>query len=80
MTERTIIPWEQVTIANKFMFYKVMTSNTDLCRRFIEHLLHVQIDRIEPPSGEHTMESATDAHGIRLDVYARGGAPRVHVP
>ena len=73
MTERTIIPWEQVTIANKFMFYKVMTSNTDLCRRFIEHLLHVQIDRIEPPSGEHTMESATDAHGIRLDVYAKGG-------
>ena len=66
-----ITPWEEVTIANKYMFYKVMTSNTDLCRRFIEHLLHIEIARIEPPSGEHVMDPAQGSHGIRLDVYVK---------
>ena len=67
-----IIPWEKVPFSNKFMFYKVMTDNPDLCRRLLETLLHVEIDHIERPSGEYTVAPALNAHGIRLDVYVHG--------
>ncbi|MBQ6781647.1 MAG: Rpn family recombination-promoting nuclease/putative transposase [Treponema sp.] len=70
--ETKIIPWEQVPFSHKFMFYKVLTDNTDLCKKLIETLLHIQIDRIERPSGECVIDPAPGAHGIRMDVYVRG--------
>ena len=70
--ENVIIPWEQVPFSHKFMFYKVLTDNPDLCKRLIETLLHIKIDRIERPEGEHTIDPSLRTHGIRMDAYVRG--------
>lgn len=66
-----ITPWEELTLANNYLFHKVMTANPDLCRRFIEHLLHISIERIEQPQGEFTLDAHTDSRGVRLDVYVK---------
>ncbi len=67
----TVVPWEEVTLSNNYMFNKVMTSNPDLCRRFIEHLLHIKIERIDFATGEFTLEADAESRGVRLDVFVR---------
>ena len=67
----TVIPWEEVTLSNNYMFNKVMTSNPDLCRRFIEHLLQIKIERIDFATGEFTLEADAESRGVRLDVFVR---------
>ncbi|MCR5725790.1 MAG: Rpn family recombination-promoting nuclease/putative transposase, partial [Treponema sp.] len=69
--QTAITPWEEVTLSNNYMFNKVMTSNPDLCRRFIEHLLHIKIEKIDFPVGEFTLEADAESRGVRLDVYVR---------
>ncbi len=39
--------WENATIANNFIFYKVMHNNPDICKRLLEILLEIEIDHIE---------------------------------
>ena len=63
--------WENATIANNFIFYKVMHNNPDVCKELLEILLQIKIDHIEM----HTEESVQidyDKKGVRLDVYAVG--------
>ena len=33
--------WEQATIANNFIFYKVMRYNPDVCKELLEILLEI---------------------------------------
>ena len=63
--------WENATIANNFIFYKVMRNNPDVCKELLEILLEIKIDHIEMRQEE---EVAIDygKKGIRLDVYAVG--------
>ena len=63
--------WENATIANNFIFYKVMRNNPDVCKELLEILLEMKIDYIEMRQEE---EIAIDygKKGIRLDVYAVG--------
>ena len=63
--------WEKATIANNFIFYKVVHNNPDVCKELLEILLQIKIDHIEM----HTEESVQidyDKKGVRLDVYAVG--------
>ena len=62
--------WEQATIANNFIFYKIMRHNPDVCKELLEILLELQIDHIEM-RGEETIETDYGSKGIRLDVYAK---------
>ena len=62
--------WEQATIANNFIFYKVMRHNPDVCMELLEILLEMEIDHIEM-RGEETVEIDFGSKGIRLDVYAK---------
>ena len=39
--------WEKATIANNFIFYKVMRHNPDVCKELLEILLEFKIDHIE---------------------------------
>ena len=39
--------WEQATIANNFIFYKVMRNNPDVCKELLEILLEIKIDHID---------------------------------
>ena len=64
-------PWESLTLANNFMFCKVMETNPDICREVVELLLGISVDRVEIPQGERTMQPGYMAKGIRLDVYCR---------
>lgn len=63
--------WETATLANKFFFYKIFTQNPDMCKRLIEILLHIEIEKITPPKGEQTFDVDFESHGIRLDVYVK---------
>lgn len=71
--ERQLTPeekWERATIANNFIFYKVMRHNPDVCKELIEILLEMEIDRIEM-RGEEIIETDFGSKGIRLDIYAK---------
>ena len=51
------------------MFYKIFTSNHELCRRLLEILLGLKISRIKMPEGEKGFESDEEAHSIRVDIF-----------
>jgi len=62
--------WKSATIANNFIFYKIMRHNPDVCKELLERLLEMEIDHIEM-RGEETIETDFGSKGIRLDVYAK---------
>ena len=62
--------WEQATIANNFIFYKVMRHTPDVCKELLEILLEFKIERIEM-SQEEVVDIDFASKGIRMDVYAR---------
>jgi predicted transposase/invertase (TIGR01784 family) len=62
--------WERATLANNFIFYKVMRNNPDVCKELLETLLEMELDRIEI-HGEETIETDYGSKVIRLDVYAK---------
>ena len=63
--------WEQATIANNYIFYKVMHENPDICKELLEILLEMKIDRIEIYQ-EKELLAEFGKKGIHMDVYARG--------
>ncbi len=65
--------WEQATIANNFIFYKVMHDNPDVCKRLLEILLEIEVDRIEMNTQE-VIDIDWKSKGIRLDVYAKNSS------
>ncbi len=69
--EGTILKkFKALTLADRFIFYKVM-QDAELCKQLLEIILNVEIERIEYPEGEKTIEVKNDAKGIRLDVYVK---------
>lgn len=72
--ERELTPaekWERATLANNFIFYKVMHNNPDICKKLIEILLERKIDHIVMKQ-EEELEIDYGKKGIRMDVYAAG--------
>ena len=63
--------WENATIANNFIFYKVMHNNPDVCKELLEILLKIQIDHIDIKQ-EEEVQIDYGKKGIRMDVYAVG--------
>lgn len=68
--------WEQATLADNFIFCKVMTANPDLCKELLELLLNIKIERIEIPVAEKSFKVDYDSKGIRFDVYVKDGTGR----
>ena len=62
--------WEQATIADNFIFYKVMRNNPDVCKRLLEILLEFPIEKIEMQQ-EEEIDIDYGSRGIRLDVFAK---------
>ncbi len=62
--------WEKATLANNFIFYKVMRHHQDACKRLIEMLLGIRIEKMEM-SNEEVIEIDYDSKGIRLDVFVK---------
>ena len=63
--------WEELTFANNFLFCKIMESEPELCRQLLELLLHIEIDHLEVPEAERTMQEWIDSKSVRFDVYAK---------
>ena len=70
--------WEKATIANNFIFYKVMRSNPDVCKRLLEILLEIEIDKINIYQ-EETIDVDYASKGVRLDVYAKNATQAFNV-
>ncbi len=63
--------WENATIANDFIFYKVMRDNPDVCQRLLEILLEIDIETISMICQE-VIDIDWKSKGVRLDVYVKG--------
>ena len=71
--ERPLTPeekWENATLANNFIFYKVMRHHPDACRHLIEMLLKIKIERMKIHN-EEVIDIDHDSKSIRLDVYVK---------
>ena len=63
--------WDELTFADNFMFCKILESEPEICKRLLELLLHIEIDHLEAPSAEHTMQESPDSKSVRFDVYTK---------
>ncbi len=68
--QRKIKEYEELTISDDFMFYKVM-QNPELCKELLEILLDVEIEKLEYISRQKVLKKTYDGKGIRLDVYTK---------
>lgn len=71
--ERTIKPYQELTIADDFMFAIVM-SDPEISKPFLEAVLQKKIARIEVIDSQKDLGDDYDNHGIRLDVYLEDAA------
>ena len=69
--------WERLTIANDFVFGKVMLDE-GLCAEVLEAILGVPVERVEYVGREEVLDASPEGRGVRLDVYVRDGAGTVY--
>ena len=78
MEENLIKKWESLTISNDFLFGKVM-SHPGLCQKLLERIFpDMEIDHIEYPELQKSINIDYDAKGVRLDVYVKDGNNTVY--
>ena len=63
-------PWNELTIADNFIFCKVM-ENERICKGVLETLLGISVEHIDYLKTENPIENFYDSRGIRLDVYVK---------
>lgn len=64
--------WQNATLANNFIFYKIMRNNPDVCKELLEILLEFKIEEIQM-SQEEEIDIDFGSKGIRMDVYVKDG-------
>ena len=62
--------YKSLKFTNDFMFAKVM-RNKKLCKKLLELILGVQIEKIEYPEEQKTIDISKNARSVRLDVYVK---------
>lgn len=63
--------WEELGISNDFLFGKIM-RNPELCKELLQRILpDLEIDRIEYPEIQKSIQPDVDARSVRLDVYVK---------
>ncbi len=67
----TFEKWEDLTLANNFIFCKVMEDNPDVCKELLEMLLNIRIEKLERSSAEKSLKIDYLSRGIRFDVYVK---------
>ena len=68
--KRTIVPFQEQTIRNNFMFGEVMKDGNN-CKEFLELVLNKKIRELQIIQNEKTILPHPDYHGVRLDVFVR---------
>ena len=61
-------PWEDLTIADDYMF-KLVMSHKHICKHLLEMILGIKIRQLMEPATEKAMKIGYESKGIRLDVY-----------
>ena len=69
--------WEDLTIADNFIFQKVMRKKR-LCKRLIENILNIKIRKITFPDTEKDIHVRRDSKSVRLDVYVEDAAHTIY--
>ena len=54
--------WESLTFANNFLFCRILESEPEICKRILEMLLHIKIERLEMLQSELTIQVGLDSH------------------
>lgn len=65
--------FEDLTLADDFMFGKVMTD-TSVAKLFIEKLFGKRVVSIKDPTAQATVEPQYGSRGVRFDVLFEGDA------
>lgn len=74
----TITNWDELGISNDFLFGKIM-RNPELCRELLQRILpDLDIDRIEYPETQKSIQPDVDARSVRLDVYVKDDKDTVY--
>ena len=66
-------PFEELTIADDFMFCKVM-EHESICKDFLEMLFSVKIEKITYLSSQNTVTTNSGAKTVRLDILVKDKA------
>lgn len=61
--------YKELRFTDDFMFTKVMVNNPEICRKVLERILDIKINKVMMPEKQKTIEILSDGKGIRLDVY-----------
>ena len=69
--------FEELQLKDDFMFSVIM-RNPKFCKPFLERVLGVKISRIEYPRPQETIDIATDAKSVRLDIFVEDGEETVY--
>lgn len=64
------LKWEELPITNNFIFLKVM-QNKELCRRFLETILKIEIDHLENVVTESVLSENPNSKFVRFDVHVK---------
>lgn len=64
------LKWEELPITNNFIFLKVM-QNKELCRRFLETILKIEIDHLENVVTESALSENPNSKFVRFDVHVK---------
>ena len=46
-------------------------SDKEICKEFLEKLLEIEIEKIEMPENQKTIDLLLESKGIRLDIYVK---------
>lgn len=72
-----VTPWESLTLADDFIFGKVM-QKPELCQTLLQYIFpEMKIEKIQYLELQKSIENDREAHGVRLDVYVRDSKDRV---
>ena len=69
-TREKIKSWEELTLADNFIFQKFMLDE-EMCKKVLSEILGKEVVKVEYPEYEKTLAARRDAKGIRLDVYIK---------
>ena len=61
--------YEELTLADDFMFCKVLQNNPQVCQELTELILGKRIGKFAAPEPQKTIQVTPDGHGVRFDVY-----------
>jgi predicted transposase/invertase (TIGR01784 family) len=76
-TEKTkFYPWKKLPLSDNLIFCDVMERNPDVCKELLEMLLNIEIDRIEKPTAEKSIQTDPESKSVRMDVYVKDGTGR----